>query len=831
MGKSRVKGIVVEIGGDTVGLDKALQGTNKQIGNTQSKLKDVERLLKLDPKNTVLLEQKQKLLAQAIQETKEKQEALNQAHEQVKASMKNYDQWKAAYDPIKSQIDDTSKKLKDLKKQQQEMEDCGEIETDGYKQLTEEIQNASKELKDLKKQAKEVSDHFGNPADPEQLDSLQREIIETELQLKSLGDEAHKTENRLNGVEEEARDVADAMDDAGQKTSAFGDVLKAEAIVAGAERITEALKEVAEGTKDYRKIMGSLEVSSEAASYTGEETYAAYKKLQGVLADEQSAATTVANLQALGLGQEELLDLIDEVIGGWARYGDSIPIDGLAESINETVKSGKVTGAFADILNWGAAEGEDYGQKLIDLTKLQEAYDAAVEKGQPIAKNRIWLFQQMTGIGDVWDESVEKMEESEEKELAKLKAMIEAIEEWNATVSGATTAEDKFNIALQQHATEEERLLLVMQTLQDQGLAAVGEKWRENNASMVEANETSADLQEQLAELAEVVEPMMTRVTEAVIEFLKWFNDLDGETQNFIIKTVALVAALGPVIGAIAGTSVVTRLLSKTELPGLGTALGKISGVHLPSLQGAFSSVFGFIAANPVVLLIGAIVGLVALVATKSEECIEILNMVDNFLQAVFAVDWTEIFGPVLGGAMNDFFALLKEVWDGVRLMLEGIIDFIAGVFSGDWERAWEGVRKIFTGIFDSLEGLLKTPINGVIKMINKAIDGINWLIDGVNRIPGVSIDTIGQIPMLANGGEVFRGSAIVGDAGPELLTVLPDRTVVQPLTNNYNSTVRNMGSPTINVYGAPGQDVRELAEAVAEEMQYLYESEEAAIR
>jgi phage-related minor tail protein len=60
MGKSRVKGIVVEIGGDTVGLDKALQGTNKEINNTQSKLKDVERLLKLDPTNTKLLEQRQK---------------------------------------------------------------------------------------------------------------------------------------------------------------------------------------------------------------------------------------------------------------------------------------------------------------------------------------------------------------------------------------------------------------------------------------------------------------------------------------------------------------------------------------------------------------------------------------------------------------------------------------------------------------------------------------------------------------------------------------------------------------------------------------------------
>ena len=66
---NRIKGITVEIGGDTTGLDKALSGTNKEIRNTQSQLKDVERLLKLDPTNTELLRQKQQLLGNAVSET------------------------------------------------------------------------------------------------------------------------------------------------------------------------------------------------------------------------------------------------------------------------------------------------------------------------------------------------------------------------------------------------------------------------------------------------------------------------------------------------------------------------------------------------------------------------------------------------------------------------------------------------------------------------------------------------------------------------------------------------------------------------------------------
>jgi hypothetical protein len=149
--------------------------------------------------------------------------------------------------------------------------------------------------------------------------------------------------------------------------------LKAEAIVEGAKGVAEAMRDVSEETKEYRKIMGSLEVSSAAAGYSAEETETAYKKLYGILADDQSTATTVANLQALRLPQEKLLELIDNTVGGWAKYGDSIPIDGLAEAINETAKTGQVTGNFADILNWASLEGETFGVSLkenIEFTEL-----------------------------------------------------------------------------------------------------------------------------------------------------------------------------------------------------------------------------------------------------------------------------------------------------------------------------------------------------------------------------------------------------------------------------------------------------------------------------
>lgn len=113
----RIKGITIEIGGDTTGLDKALSGTNKEIRNTQSQLKDVERLLKLDPSNTELLKQKQKLLADAVGETKDKLNALKDAERQVEEQFKQGKISQEQYEALKREIIATEEQLKSLETQ------------------------------------------------------------------------------------------------------------------------------------------------------------------------------------------------------------------------------------------------------------------------------------------------------------------------------------------------------------------------------------------------------------------------------------------------------------------------------------------------------------------------------------------------------------------------------------------------------------------------------------------------------------------------------------------------------------------------------------------
>ena len=306
-------------------------------------------------------------------------------------------------------------------------------------------------------------------------------------------------------------------------------------------------------------------------------------------------------------------------------------------------------------------------------------------------------------------------------------------------------------------------------------------------------------------EILEMVLPYIPQIIEGIETVLQYIREMDPETLKLIVGILAVVAAISPLLSALAGVAMAVSMVSNA---------------------------ISLLVANPIVLLVAAIVALVALIAVKGDEIQKKLQSLDDYLQNVFAKDWTETFGPVMGGALNSFFGLFKSKWDAVKKTLDGIIDFIRGIFTGDWDRAWEGLKEIVRGVFESLPGFIKAPINGVIALVNALISGLNILIMKINEMGenGVHlpewlgggsighIDPIDFIPLLAKGGVVSSGSAIVGEAGAELLTVSNGRATVQPLTNNHNTTV---GDTVINVYGAPGQDVNELADIISERIAF----------
>ena len=118
-----------------------------------------------------------------------------------------------------------------------------------------------------------------------------------------------------------------------------------------------------------------------------------------------------------------------------------------------------------------------------------------------------------------------------------------------------------------------------------------------------------------------------------------------------------------------------------------------------------------FIVSNPIAVIVAAVAAAVIAIGTKGDELQALLQKFDDWLQGVFAKDWSEVFGPVLGGILNGFLDTVKGIWDGLKQVFDGIIDFIRGVFTGNWERAWNGIKEIFSGVFDGIASIARSVI------------------------------------------------------------------------------------------------------------------------
>lgn len=311
------------------------------------------------------------------------------------------------------------------------------------------------------------------------------------------------------------------------------------------------------------------------------------------------------------------------------------------------------------------------------------------------------------------------------------------------------------------------------------------------------------------AKAMEALMPVFEKVLDAMSKALDYIGSLDADQIKMLATLLSVTAAISPVAK---GISNVTGLISK--LTGTGGAIpkaieicNKLSGTVLPKVVSALK-VF------PGLGITAAIIALVALIATKGDEIQKFINKACDFIKGLL----DKLFNWLNDHGLTTLAAFVKSIKDfigDIQKVLNGIIDFIRGVFTGDWQRAWKGIVEIFSGIFGGIKDLVKAPINAVIGAINKVIGGFNKL----RSVAGKS--QVSTIPLLARGGIVSSGSAIVGDAGPELLTMMGGRAVVQPLTSSTtNNTNTNLGGVTINVYGAAGQNVRELADIIMDEMQ-----------
>ena len=233
----KIKGITVQIGGETSGLTKALSQADKALAATQRELNEVQKGLNLDPKNVTLMAQKQELLTQAIQTTSDKLKALEDNAEKAKRAFEANAEWERQFAPLKEKIDAANKSLKALKEEQAEAKkkfEAGQISAEDYEKIKADVKQAEKALEDLQKQKAELDAKFQDGhISAEEYRAYQREV--------------ESTRSRLQSLQGELRETGVSAEESQKKMSEFGSHAKESigGVVKAAAAITAALVAVA----------------------------------------------------------------------------------------------------------------------------------------------------------------------------------------------------------------------------------------------------------------------------------------------------------------------------------------------------------------------------------------------------------------------------------------------------------------------------------------------------------------------------------------------------------------------------------------------------------
>ena len=715
---SRIKGITVEIGGDTTGLQNALKGVNSTIKNTQSALKDVNKLLKLDPSNAELLTQKQKLLKDAIAATSEKLESLKTAQEQVKAQFESGNLGQDKYDALQREIIETEQELKRLQEQA--------IDSNAALARIEEIGGKLESV--------------GN-----KMTGVGQSLLPVTAGVTALGTAAVKTtadfDSSMSQVQATMGITKDAMSELNGESVNTGDALRNLAKQMGSETAFSA--------SECADAMNYLAL----AGYDTQEIYDTLPTVLNLAAaggiDLASASDMVTDaMSALGMETSEADTMVDQMAKtasstntSVAQLGEGILTIGATA---RTVKGGtaELNTALGILANNGikGAEGGTHLRNVI--LSLQNPTDKAAS--------------QMEALGvSVYDSE------------GNMRSLNDILGDLNASMDGMTSQE-KANIISQIFNKTD---LSAVNAL----LANTGDTWDELQQSIVNsggAAQQMADTQldnlsgqltllksalEGLAiSFGEILMPMVRSAVEKIQAFVDKLNGMSDAQKETILKIAALAAAIGPLL-IVLGKTIFTVGTTMKTFSSLTKGVAKL-GVKIAGSSSSITSLGSALGA-----VAGPVLEVVAIVATLVAAFKHLWDTNEEFRAAITGI-WEGIktkfeeFGQAITERLNalgfDFqniVEVLKSIWDGFCSMLApvfeaafslistvlgtvldvivGILDVFIGLFTGNWSQMWNGITEIFSGIWNGITSVFST----VLEMLKEVADvflgwfGTSW--------------------------------------------------------------------------------------------------------
>ena len=680
---NRIKGITVEIGGDTTKLSKALESVNKNIKNTQTQLKDVEKLLKLDPTNTELLSQKHKLLADAVSATKDKLSTLKIAAEQANTALANGEISQQQYDALQREIVETEQELRRL-----------QTEADKTNTAFAKIGAAG-----------EVMQNVGN-----KISGAGEKLMPITAGVTALGTLAVKTgadfDSAMSKVAAVSGATGEELDALRDKARDMGSKTKF-----SASEAAEAMNYMAMAGWKTEDMLSGIEGIMNLAAASGEDlattsdivtdaltAFGLTAADSGHFADVLAAASSNANTNVSMMG--ETFKYAAPVAGALGfSVEDTAQAIGLMA--NAGIKSTQAGTSLRSILTALSGEVKFCGDAIGEVTVQTTNADGS-----------------MRDLNDILDDcrtAFSGLSESEQASAAQALVGKNAMSGFLALMNAAPADISKLEGAI---SACDGTSLSMAETMQD------------NLAGQLTI--LKSQLEELAISFSDVLMPAIRSIVTWVQGLVDWLNQLDPQTKETIVKIALAAAALGPLL----------IVLGKT-VSGVGTVFSAVS--KLPALFSAVQSGIGAITGALGVSL-GPLLAIIAAIAALVAAFVHLWKTNDEFKSNIIAI-WEQIKSTFAGltqgitDRLNDlgfdfesFTDVLKAAWDGLCNLLApifegvfqnisnifseftgvllGLLDVLIGLFTGNWEQCWNGIKGIFTSIWDFIVNTFSNILN-----------------------------------------------------------------------------------------------------------------------
>lgn len=733
--------------------------------------------------------------------------SLKSTNNELKQNYENFKLTQAQYDKNTTSMD----KLKDK-----------------YEYLGNAIDSQTKKVTILEEQLKELEN--AENRDEQAIEKKRIALTQAQTSLERYKNQSDEVANSIKAGTANIEDFADKLNSSSEKMTSTGKKLSIVSAVVGGIGVA-GLKTAA----DFEEAMSSVKAISGA---TGDDFQKLKEKAEYMGATTKFTATESANamyyMALAGWKTQDMLDGLEGIMYLAAASGEDLAMvsdivtDGLTALGYAADQSTHYADVFAKTVTNSNSTVETLGEAMKYVGPIAGALNISVEdtatalglmanagvkssqagtslRGilQRLATNTsgardemeslgVKIFDQngkMRDFGDIMNDArikLSKLTDQQKTSLAKTVAGTTAMSGFLAIVNSSDADFEKLTNAINDCDGAAKKMSEIMIDNAKGQLTII-----------------KSQLEGIAIQLSQYVFPFIKSILSLIQTLLTKLSELSPTQQKILLIVTGLIIALGPlliVIGKI-GTGI-SSLISAFKFLG-------------PLLSGAKTAVAGFAAGfNPVILIIAAVaaavVGIGYLIYKNWDDiCSWTRNLADNisaiwnniteFFKNLFSTDWTETFG-LIGNLLNGVYANIENFINAFKEIFKGIITFIKGVFTGDWKMAWEGVKSIFKGVFDLLYSIAVSPLNMIISAINLMISGLNKIIEGINKIKipdwdwlgslagkGFNIPTIKSIAYLASGGELLRGTAIVGEAGPEILTNNGGNPKVVPLNKNNN--------------------------------------------